>query len=135
MAESEISKSKRASSGGKVTDGRSQSVDGKAMTAERYDLIVGALSRRKFFSTALAAAALAGAPSVRAQEKASTLPAEHDQSSSDPGQENKLLRDLNPNSNMPPPTDHGEVIPLWYSFDLVKKRIEEGGWTHQPIQI
>jgi oxalate decarboxylase len=32
---------------------------------------------------------------------------------------------------MPPPTDHGSVVPLWYSFDLVKKRVEEGGWTHQ----
>ena len=32
---------------------------------------------------------------------------------------------------MPPPTDHGDVVPLWYSFDLVKKRVEEGGWTHE----
>jgi oxalate decarboxylase len=26
------------------------------------------------------------------------------------------------------------VGPIWYSFDLVKKRIEEGGWTHQVTQ-
>ncbi len=35
---------------------------------------------------------------------------------------------------MPPPTDHGDIIPLWYSFELVKKRVEEGGWTHQVTQ-
>jgi oxalate decarboxylase len=26
------------------------------------------------------------------------------------------------------------VVPLWYSFDLVKKRLEEGGWTHQVTE-
>jgi len=35
---------------------------------------------------------------------------------------------------MPPPTDHGDVGPIWYSFDLAHKRIEEGGWTHQVTQ-
>ena len=78
--------------------------------------------------------ALAGATTVRGQERSSTATAEHDHSSSDPGQENKPLLDENPDSNMPPPTDHGDVVPLWYSFDLVKKRVEEGGWTHQVTQ-
>src|SRR5437764_8860140 len=32
---------------------------------------------------------------------------------------------------MPPPTDHGDIGPVWYSFDLVHKRVEEGGWTHE----
>jgi oxalate decarboxylase len=31
---------------------------------------------------------------------------------------------------MPPPTDHGDIGPIWYSFDLARKRVEEGGWTH-----
>jgi oxalate decarboxylase len=53
---------------------------------------------------------------------------------SDPGPENKPLRDLNPNSNLPPPTDHGDVGPIWYSFDLAFKRVQEGGWTHQVTQ-
>lgn len=26
------------------------------------------------------------------------------------------------------------MLPIWYSFDLVKKRVEEGGWTHQVTQ-
>jgi oxalate decarboxylase len=90
-------------------------------------------SRRSFLgmsSVALATAALAGL-SANAQSKESTEKAEHDHSSNDPAQENKPLLTENPNSNTPPPTDHGDVVPLWYSFDLVKKRVEQGGWTHE----
>src|SRR3984885_15111988 len=93
-------------------------------------------SRRSFLgmsSVALATAALAGL-TANAQDKASTQKAEHDHSSSDPGQENKGLLALNSNSNTPPPTDHGDVVPIWYSFDLVKKRVEEGGWTHEVTE-
>ena len=93
-------------------------------------------TRRNFLSlssVALASAALTGL-AAKAQEKASTQKAEHDHSSSDPGQENKALLAENPNSNNPPPTDHGDVGPVWYSFDLVKRRVEEGGWTHEVTQ-
>jgi len=93
-------------------------------------------SRRGFLrrgSAALATAALAGR-TANAQETANTRKAEGDHSSSDPGRENRTLLELNPNSNTPPPSDHGEVLPIWYSFDLVKKRIQEGGWTHQVTQ-
>ncbi|HWE85833.1 MAG TPA: cupin domain-containing protein, partial [Terracidiphilus sp.] len=92
-------------------------------------------SRRRFLeggSAALAAAAFAGV--ANAQQREDTRKAEGDHSSSDPGQENKPLLDENPSSNMPPPTDHGDVGPIWYSFDLVRKRVEEGGWTHQVTQ-
>jgi oxalate decarboxylase len=105
------------------------------MNANQYDLLVEALSRRKFLRTgALAASALVGVTALRGQERANTQAAEHDHSSSDPGQENKPLLDENPNSNLPPPTDHGDVVPLWYSFDLVKRRVQEGGWTHQVTE-
>jgi oxalate decarboxylase len=93
-------------------------------------------SRRSFLglsSVALATAAFAGL-AANAQTLSSTQKAEQDHSSSDPGQENKALLNENPNSNTPPPTDHGDVVPLWYSFDLVKKRLEEGGWTHEVTQ-
>jgi oxalate decarboxylase len=66
-------------------------------------------------SVALATAAFA-ALAANAQEKASTQKAEHDHSSSDPGLENKPLLTKNPNSNTPPPTDHGDVVPVWYSL-------------------
>jgi oxalate decarboxylase len=69
-----------------------------------------------------------------AQTRASTAAAEKDGSISNPGPENKALLAENPNSNTPPSTDHGDVGPIWYSFDLTKKRIQEGGWTHQVTQ-
>jgi oxalate decarboxylase len=112
--------------------------DGKAMTMndETKERFTDHPSRRSFLgmsSVALATAAFAGM-TANAQEKASTQKAEHDRSSSDPGPENKVLLAENPNSNNPPPTDHGDVGPIWYSFDLVKKRVEEGGWTHEVTQ-
>src|SRR5579863_2974011 len=94
---------------------------------------VADLSRRNFLgvgSTALATAALVGI-TANAQEMQDTRKAEKDISASDPGQENKPLLIENPSSNMPPPTDHGDIGPVWYSFDLVHKRVEEGGWTHE----
>jgi oxalate decarboxylase len=93
-------------------------------------------SRRSFLeggSAVLAAAAFVGL-TANAQQPEDTRKAEGDHSSSDPGQENKSLLDENPNSNMPPPTDHGDIGPIWYSFDLARKRVEEGGWTHQVTQ-
>jgi oxalate decarboxylase len=106
------------------------------MNAKQYDSVLKALSRRNFLraGSAVAMTALAGASALRGQERPSTRAAEHDHSSSDPGPENKSLFDENPDSNTPPPTDHGDVVPLWYSFDLVKKRMEEGGWTHEVTQ-
>ena len=91
------------------------------------------LSRRSFLgvgSTAVATAALAGI-TAHAQETQDTRKADQDHSASDPGQENKTLLAENPSSNMPPPTDHGDIGPVWYSFNLVHKRVQEGGWTHE----
>jgi oxalate decarboxylase len=98
--------------------------------------LVKSPSRRNFLevgSAAIAAAAFAGV-AANAQQREDTRKAEGDHSSSDPGQENKPLLDENPSTNMPPPTDHGDIGPIWYSFDLARKRMEEGGWTHQVTQ-
>jgi oxalate decarboxylase len=98
--------------------------------------LVESPSRRSFLgagSAALAAAAFVGL-TANAQQREDTRKAEGDHSSSNPGQENKPLLDENPNSNLPPPTDHGDIGPIWYSFDLAHKRVEEGGWTHQVTQ-
>lgn len=84
-------------------------------------------------SVALATAAFAGL-AANAQEEAGTQNAERDHSSSDPGQENKPLLDENPSSNLPPPTDQGDIGPIWYSFNLVHKRVQQGGWTHEVNQ-
>jgi oxalate decarboxylase len=93
-------------------------------------------SRRSFIgasSAALAAATFVGL-AASAQEREDTRKAEGDDSSSDPGQENMPLLAENPNANTPPPTDHGDIGPIWYSFDLAHKRVGEGGWTHQVTQ-
>jgi oxalate decarboxylase len=93
----------------------------------------GELSRRNFLgvsSATLATAALAGL-TAHAQEAQNTHKAEKDTSASDPGQENRPLLAENPSSNMPPATDHGDIGPVWYSFDLAHKRVQEGGWTHE----
>jgi oxalate decarboxylase len=81
----------------------------------------------------LTAAALASV-AANAQQRSNTRTAERDHSASNPGPENRPLLDQNPSSNTPPPTDHGTMPPIWYSFDLAHKRIEEGGWTHQVTQ-
>jgi Cupin len=94
------------------------------------------LSRRTFLgagSAGLATAALASF-AVNAQERADTEKAEQDHSASNTGPENKPLLDENPNSNFPPPTDHGNIDPVWYSFDLTHKRVQEGGWTNEVTE-
>jgi oxalate decarboxylase len=93
------------------------------------------LSRRTLlgFGSTVAAALLTGG-AADAQQREKTQRGEGDHSASDPGPENQSLLKENPSSNIPPPTDEGEVGPIWYSFDLAHKRIQEGGWTHQVTQ-
>jgi oxalate decarboxylase len=94
------------------------------------------LSRRTFLgvgSAGLASAALTSL-ALNAQERANIAKGEQDHSASNPGPENKPLLDENPASNLPPPTDYGNILPVWYSFDLPHMRIEEGGWTNQVTQ-
>jgi len=94
------------------------------------------LSRRTFLgvgSASLATAALASL-TVNAQERTDIEKGEHDHSVSNPGPENKPLMDENPNSNLPPSSDSGNLEPVWYSFDLTHKRVQEGGWTNEVTQ-
>ena len=94
------------------------------------------LSRRTFLgvgSAGLATAALTSL-AVSAQERADTQKAEEDHSVSNPGPENRPLLDENPNSNLPPATDHGNIAPVWYSFDLTHKRVQQGGWTNEVTE-
>jgi len=80
-------------------------------------------------SVALATVALAAV--AYGQDRVNIHKAKSDHSASNPGQENKPLLEQNPNSNNSPDTDHGDIGPIWYSFDLAHKRVQEGGWTHQ----
>jgi oxalate decarboxylase len=94
------------------------------------------LSRRTFLevgSAGLATAALASL-AANAQERTDTEKADRDHSASNPGPGNSPLLNENPSTNLPPPTDHGNIEPVWYSFDLTHKRGQEGGWTNQVTQ-
>jgi oxalate decarboxylase len=94
------------------------------------------VSRRSFLgagSTALATAAFS-ALSARAQAQLAAQKGGDSSQATDPGQVNKRLREENPNTDMPPATDHGDLGPIWYSFDLAHKRVERGGWTHEVTQ-
>ena len=53
------------------------------------------------------------------------------QQATDPGPENKSLRDAQPNTFAPPETDHGEVPTFWSSFSSAHRRIQKGGWSRQ----
>src|ERR1700730_17531065 len=78
------------------------------------------LSRRNFLgvgSAGLASAALASL-AAKAQAKADIEKEDHDDPTRNPGRENSPLLDENPNSILPPPTNHGHGEPIWYSFDL-----------------
>jgi hypothetical protein len=37
----------------------------------------------------------------------------------------------NLNSTIPPSSDRVDLAPIWFRFDRIKKRVEEGGWPHQ----
>ncbi len=89
------------------------------------------VSRRAFVgAAAIAGLGMAGARAV-AQTRAESKKGRTGNNASDPGEENKALLAENPNSNEPPSTDHGDPGTIWYSFDLTKKRLQGGGWTHQ----
>jgi oxalate decarboxylase len=57
--------------------------------------------------------------------------AQRHKSATDPGPENKGVRDVNPNTFLPPDTDHGEVQTFWSSFSTAHRRIQPGGWSRQ----
>src|SRR5258705_5005182 len=111
--------------------------DPTAQSDARSETDSEGVSRRSFLggsSVALAAAALSGL-TAHAQQAQQTRQAEKDVSISDPGPENQALRTLNPSSNVPPPTDRGDIGPIWYSFDLAHKRVQEGGWVREVNSV
>jgi len=59
---------------------------------------------------------------------------EPNRSASNPGPVNRALAGENPGSEMPPASNKGDVIPVWYSFDLAHRRVQDGGWTRQVTQ-
>ena len=98
------------------------------------DAIAKSLVRRRSLLGATAAAVGAGAlvrPFGSAQTRDQVAKGEGNHSASNPGPKNPTLQGLNPDSYLPPTTDRGVIEPIWYSFDLVHRRIQDGGWTSQ----
>jgi len=73
----------------------------------------------------------AGAVTALGQTRDQVAKGEGNHSASNPGPINKVLTGGSPDSYLPPSTDRGDVLLIWYSFDLVHRRIQDGGWTRQ----
>ena len=89
------------------------------------------IGRRDVLGAAAAALSAGALGSVTAlgQTREQVAKGEGNHSASNPGPINKVLIGDNPDSYLPPTTDRGYVLPIWYSFDLVHRRIEDGGWN------
>jgi oxalate decarboxylase len=112
--------------------GITKQAGGKIMTTQNIEQ----LNRRSFLGAA-AAALSAGAvlvPSALAQSTTEIRKGEANHSQSNPGPINRKISEENPDSQNPPETDHGDVAPFWYSFDLSHRRVQDGGWTRQVTQ-
>ncbi len=91
------------------------------------------MDRRSFIgatSAVLATTAFA-LSQARAQEIEKIAAAEQGKSASDAGPENVAIRDANPNTFLPPATDHGEANTFWSTFSTAHRRVQEGGWSRQ----
>ncbi|MBB6142449.1 oxalate decarboxylase [Silvibacterium bohemicum] len=94
------------------------------------------VNRRSFLGAAAAALSASAlfAPAAFAQSREEIRKGTDNHSADNPGPVNKELQAENGDSNVPPDTDHGDVSPFWYSFDLAHRRIQDGGWTRQVTQ-
>jgi oxalate decarboxylase len=93
----------------------------------------GRATRRSVLGAAAAALGAGALGSVTAlgQTREQVQKGESNQSATNPGPKNAALQGLNPDSYLPPGTDRGVIEPIWYSFDIVHRRIQDGGWTCQ----
>jgi oxalate decarboxylase len=116
-----------------ITTGRP---GGDETTTAKGNIETEGVNRRSFLGAA-AAALSAGAlfaPMAFAQSRKTVEKGSADHSADNPGPVDKRLQELNASSNTPPATDHGDVSPFWYSFELAHRRIQEGGWTRQVTE-
>jgi oxalate decarboxylase len=92
------------------------------------------VSRRMFVGAAALASAGFMSAGALAQTRSELQAGRQGASSSDPGPDNHPLLEENPSSNMPPFTDKGNIGPVWQSFNLSPKRLQQGGWTRQVTE-
>ena len=90
------------------------------------------IGRRNVLGAAAAlSAGTLGSVTALGQTRDQVAKGEGNHSASNPGPINKVLTGESPDSYLPPTTGRGDVLPIWYSFDLVHRRIQDGGWTRQ----
>src|SRR5260370_15452816 len=103
---------------------------GDSMKKTNFKYPIGRRSVLGAAAAALSAGAL-GSVTALGQTREQVAKGEGNHSASNPGPKNPALQGLNPDSYLPPSTDRGVIEPIWYSFDLVHRRIQDGGWTSQ----
>jgi oxalate decarboxylase len=112
-----------------MSKGRSDTQSGSVETP----IAANSFDRRQFLGRTSASILMTAllARGAQAQDVQKIANAQHDQSATDAGPENELLKEANPNTFLPPPTDHGEVQTFWSSFSVAHRRVQEGGWSRQ----
>jgi oxalate decarboxylase len=90
------------------------------------------VTRRTLLAATAAGGILTMAEAAGAQTNESMpQPERHGEGGTDPGPRNVLRDRQNPDVLVPPPTDHGTLPNLRFSFADAHMRLESGGWTRQ----
>jgi oxalate decarboxylase len=90
------------------------------------------ISRRNMLAATAAGGLLTAATAVNAQTGGPVpQPQRPGHGGSDPGPRNLIRDRQNPDLLVPPPTDHGTLPNLRFSFSDAHVRLESGGWTRQ----
>ena len=90
------------------------------------------VTRRTLLAATAAGGILTMAEAAGAQTNESVQqPERHGEGGTDPGPRNVVRDRQNPDVLVPPPTDHGTLPNLRFSFADAHMRLESGGWTRQ----
>ena len=93
---------------------------------------MNSISRRNVITTATGSLLTVAAATTAARADDSILqPSRPGHGGTDPGPRNLVRDRQNPDMLMPPPTDHGTLPNLRFSFSDAHMRLETGGWTRQ----
>jgi len=106
-------------------------IENKAPDSPNHD--PKSYDRRRWMTTsATLAGALMAAGGVMAQENLQRVrEAQHGQSATNPGPDNKPITSVQPDADVPPPTDQGNPPNFWNTFSSQHRRIQPGGWARQ----
>jgi oxalate decarboxylase len=89
------------------------------------------VSRRNMLSAGPAALAAATGIAAAQDNIKNVREAQHSPSASNPGPDNKPIASVQPDADMPPPTDQGNPANFWSTFSAQHRRIQAGGWARQ----